>query len=583
VSFAPFDKWFKNILKIFNTEDTITSDSEAESIALSNILEILHARDTIQNILEENSNKNIAALDSGILIALDKTLISQSNKITKNDDFVQARKSLNPPPSSWWWYLEAPPSDPWSSDPWWSRFDQFWNGLTSLALIFSGSYITLTVKAFSETGVDLIGAFSALFQASILALFASGALTDKGQKVVGETLTEIGIPKNLHSEAIFIGSCVFLGVTYAFHANLPLIGEYYYQQGQVYENELDWLSARDQYKRALSLFPDKKRIYIDLGGVYERLGNLSEAEKMYRDGLAKDDPEAAIRLSRVILLQAFEETGWEKSTDEKKEEQNKKIRESENYLNIALGKIQESTQRKPKPNENTNAGNNQKKLFTSGIDLKNVTIEERYLQEKIFITKGIIAWSQINFEKPNNEDLKLLNAASLSFSTASEIAAILPQTVPSSPSECYFNIAQLTNEKYHFFLEKGGKDKISEQEIKEFVRSYYIASLEEVDLSNEVRNSNKVRNRLNSQSLKYYADFLGVTPDDLQEIFGNYLDENGIFTYEAKADVRIFNTFYDQKFEYSYYAMACYVDLASEPGFDIYDGFIMKNILEIQW
>ena len=91
--------------QITNYGKALNSLSQGTSLlSLDEVLEILNARDKIQEILEKDSSITIEQQKQ--LIELDYRLKKQSKAIIINYDLSELRSSFSPSKNNWWWYLE---------------------------------------------------------------------------------------------------------------------------------------------------------------------------------------------------------------------------------------------------------------------------------------------------------------------------------------------------------------------------------------------------------------------------------------------------------------------------------------------
>ena len=274
------------------------------------ILEVLIARDTLNDLLvAANGDRDCDRMCR--IAGLDRRLQNLAGALAAGD-LAGLRASFQPPQSAWWWFLEAPPT-PERPRPRWTNFDWAWNFGTVACLIVSGSFLTQSSAAFSATvGFDLLGAFSTISQGAGLALIASGALTDRGRKVVERVAHSVGIPPHLHAEVTFGASLLLLVTSYSIHENLHLIGEWYYERGQQLERQGRWQAAEENYVRALNFNPDDSEFLLSLGNALENLGRYEEALEQYEQKVGPDFANAHARASTKGALQS---KGWQGPLD----------------------------------------------------------------------------------------------------------------------------------------------------------------------------------------------------------------------------------------------------------------------------
>jgi tetratricopeptide (TPR) repeat protein len=412
---------------IANYATTLKAIEEvAPSPSLEQIIEVLVARDVVEHI--KLNSEIVTGKSLADLIQLDRRLKAQAEILAQTAQLADCRRSMQPPDSAWWWFLEPPPPP----EPWLSRFDWFWNLLTVGCLVVAGTFATNTAQAFSTSGFDLLGTFSTIAQGAGLVLVAGGALTDQGQKAVERIWSSLKIPTRFHAEATFIVAGLLLFTSYSIHRHLPQIGEFYYQQGQAAEAEDQWLVAKDNYERALKFIPPdatnvQSKLQISLGKIHERLGQLSEAQKHYESAALSNDPEGRLRLGRVNLLQALQAVLW---TGEVDAEQQPRLRDAENYLDLA----QQNLTDKPQKDE--------------GTGKQQVSIQTQRLRAEVYINQGILLWAKGHLEAPNQvaKD-EWLDQAEADFKQAADLEYDLPTIASGRRADCYYKIAVYLNAK----------------------------------------------------------------------------------------------------------------------------------------
>ena len=271
--------------------------------SLEQLIEVLCLRDQIESLLISDKT-NASAQSFTQLVELDLQLKSLSQNIANNSDLENCRESLNPPQTSWWWFLTSPEPAP-AKSPKLASFDWIWNALTVACLILSGTFMTNTLKAFSQNGLDLIQTFSAIAQGTGLVLVTGGTLTDKGKKFAQNALNSINIPSYYHAEVTFALSVTVLLVAYGINQSLPNLGQYYYQKGQESYNKGRLIEAQKSLTQALGFAPNDLDISAALGDISESLGNHDQAESMYEIGVMGGHPDALNGMGRVLLRKAL--------------------------------------------------------------------------------------------------------------------------------------------------------------------------------------------------------------------------------------------------------------------------------------
>jgi len=550
---------FASIQNIFHPreKDPIASEKNPN---FSQVLKLLHARDAVQERLEEKPSFEEISSYSSDLIHLDQFLKDRSNVIAQNENLIKAHNSLKPSASHWWWFLEVK-----QIDPWWSTQDWLWNVFTVVVLAVASSNIIITARAFSKGGFDWFGAFTTVVQSGVVVAFAGGALTDKGHKLAEDVLTNLKIPKNLHAEATFVMSAGFCALTYGGTQNLPLVGAHYYRQGQMYEKKLRWESAKDQYERALNFLPDDPKIYVALGNTYEFLSDLPNAQKFYKSAFDQGDSASAIRFAKILVIQVFDKTMWEKPTN-KSESQDKiyqqeeqkykfkqdveretKLEETERALDVAEVRINENIQTQVNKNVQTHENDqtqekkagqqtdkDQKSDFKDKIkNTENLRDSDKKQLGEIKIIRGLLKLLKVDIGDKDSVS-GYLSDSLISFKDATKIAPSLNDL-----AQCYTYLTTLAREKINIYNSKTSPDEgdfsgaidkfliqpLNSNDIAEITHSLMIlASLtndsklkEQVKKELEEQANNEERERLKSQYINALANYLSLTTDELRE------------------------------------------------------------------
>ncbi|HBK66810.1 MAG TPA: hypothetical protein DD000_25775, partial [Cyanobacteria bacterium UBA11166] len=389
------------------------------------IIEIFLSRDRIENLkTEEEFSVNQYAL----LIEWDERLKSFAKALAKQFPLADYRQSVNPPESSWWWFLDSFfPPEVHKKD----RFDWLWYGLTLGCAVVATTFGTTTAQAFSSEGFDILGTFSTVTQGVGVLLLAGGALTENGKETVEKVLGSVGIPPHFHAEAIFTTSALMAASTYGLYANLPRIGEYYYQQGWKASTQGDVVSALELYKRSLNFNPDNPKVYVALGKVSEEMGQLKDAESYYDKGRGFNDPAALSGLGRVLILQSLEDLGWTAKIDEKVE------RRADFFLVAAQKLVKE---------------------------------EDKVLSREIAINHGILYLSEFNLKKSNVEEAnEALDNAQNSFEQAAALEPELPkETMEKNKGQCFLKIVEKIRQEVNY-----QKGKLLDPEIPKQAEACY--------------------------------------------------------------------------------------------------------------
>ncbi|MEM9538199.1 MAG: hypothetical protein AAGA60_01670 [Cyanobacteria bacterium P01_E01_bin.42] len=279
-------------------QNAIAELSLYRSPQLPRVLAVLLARDEVEAL--RNNGSELTGNSLAELVALDARLRESAGAIASHPQFEQCRQTRQPPESAWWWFLEVPPSPP----PKIAHFDWLWGFLTVACLVGAGTYATNTVNAFSHESLALLKTFSTISQGAGLVLVTSGTLTDKGQKVVRNSLVKIGIRGEYEAVATFGIAAILFAATYGVNAFIPNFGRYFYFQGlKDYEN--GYISrAQANFERAESLAPQSVEIDLALGDVYETFSKHEQAYKLYEVGIRAGRPYAFNGAGRAQMRMA---------------------------------------------------------------------------------------------------------------------------------------------------------------------------------------------------------------------------------------------------------------------------------------
>lgn len=394
---------------IAHYQSALFAVEEAGSIlSRRKIIEMLLSRDGVENLKENGAQ--LGGNQCALLIDLDERLKGLAGIIAKKFPLDSYRQSLNPPESYWWWFLESfAPREVHKHD----RFDWLWYGLTLGCMVVATTFGSSTAQAFSSEGFDLLGTFSTVGQGVGMLLLAGGVLTENGKETVEKVLSSVGIPSHFQAEAIFGASALMAASTYGMYANLPNIGEYYYNQGQISSRQGDVVTALDSYKRALNFNPNDPKIYVALGKVSEDMGQLKDAVSYYEQGRSFNDPAALNGLGRVLVFQSLEDVGWTAKIDDKVE------RKADFFL-VAAQKL--------------------------------VKDEEKVLRRDIAINHGILYLSDFDLKKSSVEDANdSLDNAYNSFEQAAELEKTLPkETKEQGKGQCYLKITEKIRQEVNY-------------------------------------------------------------------------------------------------------------------------------------
>ncbi|WP_449420994.1 tetratricopeptide repeat protein [Phormidium nigroviride] len=279
--------------------DYVTALNEFEQEAPKSegkTLNLLLARDAVAvalNSLTQSSATTIASL-----LQLDERLKTQAGAIAEAGKLEDWRSSLNPPESSWWWFFQ--PAKQVHS---WDRFDDLWNGLSVLCITAFAAYMTSLVPKFAVGGFGLLESFGIIGPSGLMALALSSLQGGGGEKVIKNMMNKARIPSHLQSEVTLgIAATLLLGAIVT-QANLPKIANSYYEKGREYYDRGLLTNAEEKYKQALSLDPDDDKISIALGEIYESVGDIEQAQKMYKGSLENGTTLGFNHLGRIYRQQ----------------------------------------------------------------------------------------------------------------------------------------------------------------------------------------------------------------------------------------------------------------------------------------
>ncbi len=281
-------------------------DKDSDTVSKQQILRLLLVRDAVETELKANNAIVLQANVLAHLSELDNKLQDLAPALIKDDKLADCRRSRQPDKTAWWWWLESclPEPELHALD----RFDWLWNFLSAGSLVMSASFLTITAQAFSVVGgFDLLQTMSTLSQATGLVVIAGGALTNRGQQVVKNTLEKLNIPSHLHSEVTLCASALLLLGSYGVYNSLPRFSNYYYEKGLEAQKAGNLYVAAEYFKEAIAFNPDATDPHNHLAEVYQNLEKFEEAQAEYQDGLLKGDIVALNGLGTLSLAAAENE------------------------------------------------------------------------------------------------------------------------------------------------------------------------------------------------------------------------------------------------------------------------------------
>ena len=295
-------------------------ESAKQPFTFTQVLEVLKARDALQDFLTKNSDKFTADLsgiikhheDSEILAEnstkgfrqlteipqLDQRLKKQASLIAQAVNLPQWRESFQPSSEAWWWFFKAE-----KKIHKWDKYDWLWSSFSVIFLTGSVTFLAETAAPFLRVEPDIFGSFTVISQSILTYLTAKGALTQKGQQAIEHFLETINLPKYFWQE-VKLGLSILLFFSFwGFHNQLYRVGEYYFSKGQENYANNQLISAETNYKRSLEFEPDNPNIYYSLALVYENMQEDKKARTNYLIAADGGSIAAYNNLSRLYILE----------------------------------------------------------------------------------------------------------------------------------------------------------------------------------------------------------------------------------------------------------------------------------------
>jgi tetratricopeptide (TPR) repeat protein len=259
------------------------------------ILHILVARDAIEEALSEKTQLSVESLAK--LLELDNFLKQQAHAIASGAKLAQWRATFHPSTEAWWWFLE-PTSDEEVSHS--HPLDPLFNGLTIAGLTAVGAYMANFVQLFSTGGFGFLETLGLLGQGGLL-LTVIRTLQNTGQDKIKNLLKKLNISPQFHSQATLGITAMLLLASVGVNNSLPEIGKSYYRDGKNFYKEGLLVKAKAKYEQAAKIAPQNSDILISLGEIYESLGDIDQAQKLYQRVLERGDARAFNNLGRVYI------------------------------------------------------------------------------------------------------------------------------------------------------------------------------------------------------------------------------------------------------------------------------------------
>lgn len=189
------------------------------------------------------------------------------------------------------------------------KFDWIWNTLAVICIVITGTFVTNTLHAFSQNGLDLIQTFGAISQGAGLLLITGGTLTDSGRQIIQRILASFNVSSRYQAEGTFTITFIVLIASGSIYFSLPFLGEYYYKKGYSEYQSGNLTMAMQNLEEATNFATDQTElsnsINTTLGNIYETLGDQDKAEPFYLAGSIAGAPSALNGLGRVQMYTAW--------------------------------------------------------------------------------------------------------------------------------------------------------------------------------------------------------------------------------------------------------------------------------------
>ncbi|MEG5039307.1 MULTISPECIES: tetratricopeptide repeat protein [unclassified Microcoleus] len=259
------------------------------------ILHILVTRDAIEEALSEKTQLSVESLAK--LLELDNFLKKQAPAIARGANLAEWRSTFHPSPEAWWWFLE-PTSDEEVSHS--HPLDPLFNGLTIAGLTAVGAYLTTFIQLFSTGGFGFLEALGLLGQGGLI-LTLIRTLQNTGQEKIKNLLKKLNISPQFHSQATLGITAMLLLASVGVNNSLPEIGKWNYREGKKLYKQGLLVKAKAQYEQAAKIAPQDSDILMALGEIYESLGDIDPAQKLYQRVVERGDARAFNNLGRVYI------------------------------------------------------------------------------------------------------------------------------------------------------------------------------------------------------------------------------------------------------------------------------------------
>lgn len=281
---------------------------------VSDILPLLQARDRVEAaLIDAQHSASLEELQQ--LLELDQQVKEQAEKITRLVNLAEVRNSLSASTNRWWWHLEtlAPPHPQ-------DQRDWLWQVLSIGSWTATLAFLINIISRVFIPDPSLGGAAAIALPSILTLLQAKNDLTSAGAEGFKQFLQARGISKHHHEEAKLATHLALLGFLFTVWLLLPKLSEYYNSQGLQRYAEGKLITARQDYQRAISIYPDNQDAHYNLGNLYEELQEFDNARKEYLIAVQGQSPEAYNNLARLYIREqkysqaaALLHKGWQLS------------------------------------------------------------------------------------------------------------------------------------------------------------------------------------------------------------------------------------------------------------------------------
>jgi tetratricopeptide (TPR) repeat protein len=274
----------------------LLTQSPHEDATSAHVLEILTARDFLQNQLENTPDKSGTQLET--IIKLDTELREQASAIAQVRNTAGQStnwlESFKPNENAWWWFLEAPKP---------KVKEWLWNGASIVFLTTALTLVGDIAPRFIAGSPDLLSSFFVTAQ-GVFGLASAGSIlkafegTAKG--ISKQFVGRVKLQPWQKLSVVFLAPLMLSAIALRF--SLPTLSSSYTQWGLSNYNKGDWSSAEADYQRALKLNPDNEKAHYWLGYLYEGLQNTDAAKSQYQLAMKGQYIPAVNNLARLHIL-----------------------------------------------------------------------------------------------------------------------------------------------------------------------------------------------------------------------------------------------------------------------------------------